>query len=152
MIENRNQILRLPNGFHNATVYIGETSMVKPITQRFLLIYRHFLIILNRNFCRASIYNTISQTLITRRAVHLRFNIVEQSLFSDKAKIDLLRMVNLNIERSQNIVSIFYFSYMSVWVFSYLFKRGMFVSKRYEVLPKFGHAYTAKGIHWSFVF
>ena len=75
MIENRNQILRLPNGFHNTTVYWGKQGWLNRSLKGFYFfeaLLDHFEAI----FLRLQ-YNTISQTLITPRAVHLRFNIVK---------------------------------------------------------------------------
>ena len=60
MIGNRNFIFCFPNGFYNTTVYF-----------QFL---RQLIINLKRNFLELQHY-TISQTVITHRAMHLRFNI-----------------------------------------------------------------------------
>ena len=59
---------------------LGKMSMVKPVTQRFLLFLRHFITILKRIFFRVQYY-TVPQTLITGRAMHLRFNIVKRCLW-----------------------------------------------------------------------
>ena len=72
---------------------VGKMSMVKAVTQRFCFLFRHYMIILKHNFLGLQYY-IISQTLITRRAMHLRFVKLE-TLFNNAFKETVLCKVEL---------------------------------------------------------
>ena len=57
---------------------IGENEYGKTGHSKIFTFVSHFLIILKRIFFLGLQYYTILQTLITRRAEHLRFNIVKR--------------------------------------------------------------------------
>ena len=58
--------------------------MVKTVTPVFFYFFEALLDVFEAQFFLGFQYSTISQTLITRRAVHLRFNIVKISLYVQK--------------------------------------------------------------------
>ena len=81
MIGNRNHMLRFPNGFHNTSLQsIGRNEYGKTGHSRIFYCFEALLDRFEAQFMKG--FNiTPSQTLITRRAVHLRFYIVKRCLY-----------------------------------------------------------------------